>query len=161
VAVLVALDPTRARQVPAHCSSTQDRQEERAKQSLARLHESRKPILSLHKSGISVMIMLILTGLIDLTVRAWTDRFESGARVAIRPVPRRRSRVPGTGSARFKKPASSAIIDHRGGQLKMDFFSWNRAAMGQLTAQDDGIRRSLRSVGNALCFSATCGYALG
>ena len=42
------------------------------------------------------------------------------------------------------------IIDKRPEQLKMDFFLWSRATVGQLIEQEYGIMLHVRSVGRYL-----------
>lgn len=42
------------------------------------------------------------------------------------------------------------IIDKRPEQLKMDFFLWSRAAVGQLIEQEYGIKLKVRSIGRYL-----------
>ena len=121
------------------------------KQTLEQLHERRKQVVRLYKSGIGVMKIAGMTGLSYPAVRVCVDLFESGGWAAIRPSPRGRSR--GTGrilSAVQEATIQRTIIDNRPEQLKMDFFLWSRAAVGQLIEQEYGIKLPVRSVGKYL-----------
>ena len=92
-----------------------------------------------------------LTGLTYPTVRDTIDRFEEGGWAAIRP--RRRGRPKGHGrvlSAAQEEAIQRIIIDKSPEQLKMDFFLWSRAAVGQLIEQEYGIKLLARSVGKYL-----------
>ena len=121
------------------------------KQTLEQLHERRKQVVRLHKKGIGVMQIVGMTGLSYPAVRVCIDLFESGGWAAIRPAARGRSR--GTGrilSAAQEEAIQRTIIDKRPEQLKMDFFLWSRAAVGQLIEQEYGIKLHVRSVGKYL-----------
>jgi transposase len=84
-------------------------------------------------------------------VRVCIDLFDAGGWHAIRPALRGRS--PGVGRVLTEMQEDSiqrTIIDKRPEQLKMDFFLWSRAAVGQLIEQEYGIKLHVRSVGKYL-----------
>jgi transposase len=121
------------------------------KQTLEQLHERRKQVLRLHKKAIGVMRIVEMTGLSYPAVRACIDLFDAGGWGAIRPALRGRS--PGTGRTLTQAQEDSIqriIIDNRPEQLKMDFFLWSRAAVGQLIEQEYDIKLHVRSVGKYL-----------
>ena len=121
------------------------------KQTLEQLHERRKQVVRLHKKGIGVMQIVGMTGLSYPAVRVCVDLFETGGWAAIRPALRGRS--AGTGrslTAAQEASIQHTIIDKRPEQLKMDFFLWSRAAVGQLIEQEFGIKLHVRSVGKYL-----------
>jgi transposase len=121
------------------------------KQTLEQLHERRRQVVSLHKSGVSVMKIAGLTGLSCPAVRVCVGLFESGGWAAIRPTPRGRSRGTGRILCAVQEASNQrTIIDHRPEQLKMDFFLWSRAAVGQLIEQEYGVKLPVRSVGKYL-----------
>ena len=118
------------------------------KQTLEQLHERRKQVIRLHKTGIKIMQTVAMTGLSYPCVRAAIDLFEAGGWAAIRPACRGRSR----GDARILSPVQEQaiqriIIENRPEQLKMDFCLWSRIAVGQLIEQEFGIELHIRSVG--------------
>ena len=120
-------------------------------QTLEQLHERRKQVVRLHKNGIKIMKIVELTGLTYPTVRATIDLFETGGWAAIRPA--RRGRPKGNGrvlSAAQEDAIQRIIIDKRPEQLKMDFFLWSRAAVGQLIEQEYGLKLQVRSIGKYL-----------
>src|ERR1035437_5009754 len=121
------------------------------KQTLEQLHERRKQVVRLHKKDVKIMQIVAMTGLSYPAVRACIDLFDAGGWSAIRPALRGRSRgvgrmlaQPGTGSIQ------RIIIDKRPEQLKMDFFLWSRAGVGQLIEQEYGFKLHVRSVGKYL-----------
>ena len=121
------------------------------KQTLEQLHERRKQVVRLHKKAMGVMQIVSLTGLSHPGVRACIDLFEVGGWPAIRPA--LRGRTPGLGralSAAQEEDIQRIIIDKRPEQLKMDFFLWSRAAVGQLIEQEYGIKLHVRSIGKYL-----------
>ena len=121
------------------------------RQTLEQLHERRKQVVRLHKKGIGVMQIVAMTGLSYPAVRVCVDLFEAGGWAAVQPALRGRS--PGTGrslSAVQEATIQRTIIDKRPEQLKMDFFLWSRAAVGQLIEQEYGIKLHVRSVGKYL-----------
>ena len=121
------------------------------KQTLEQLHERRKQVVRLHKTGIKIMQVVDMTGLSYPAVRACIDLFEAGGWSAIRPALRGRS--PGVGRTLTQAQEDSIqriIIDKRPEQLKMDFFLWSRAAVGQLIEQEYSIKLHVRSVGKYL-----------
>ncbi len=121
------------------------------KQTLEQLHERRKQVVRLHKRGIKIMQIVTLTGLSYPAVRATLDRFAEGGWPAIRPSARGRARGDGRClSAAQEEAIRRTIIDKRPEQLKMDFFLWSRAAVGQLIEQEYGIKLQVRSVGKYL-----------
>ncbi len=121
------------------------------KQTLEQLHERRKQVVRLHKKGIKIMQIIGMTGLSYPAVRACIDLFDTGGWLAIRPAMRGRSRGAGrTLSPEQEDLIQQAIIDKRPEQLKMDFFLWSRAAVGQLIEQEYGIKLHVRSVGKYL-----------
>jgi transposase len=121
------------------------------KQTLEQLHERRKQVVRLHKKGIGVMQIVGMTGLSYPAVRVCVDLFESGGWAAIRPAGRGRSAGTGrTLSVVQEATIQRTIIDKRPEQLKMDFFLWSRAAVGQLIEQEYGIKLHVRSVGKYL-----------
>ncbi len=120
-------------------------------QTLEQLHERRKQVVRLHKKAIKIMKIVELSGLTYPTVRATIDLFEEGGWAAIRPA--RRGRPKGDGralSAVQEETIQRIIIDKRPEQLKMDFFLWSRAAVGQLIEQEYGIKLPVRSIGKYL-----------
>jgi transposase len=121
------------------------------KQTLEQLHERRKQVVRLHKKAIGIMQIVEMTGLSYPAVRACIDLFDAGGWSAIRPALRGRSL--GTGRTLTQAQEDSIqriIIDNRPEQLKMDFFLWSRAAVGQLIDQEYGIKLHVRSVGKYL-----------
>jgi transposase len=120
-------------------------------QTLEQLHERRKQAVRLHKKAIKIMKIVELTGLSYPTVRATFDRFKEGGWTAIRPA--RRGRTKGDGqvlSAAQEAALQRIIIDKHPEQLKMDFFLWSRAAVGQLIKQEYDIKLPARSIGKYL-----------
>ena len=92
-----------------------------------------------------------MTGLSYPAVRVCVDLFEAGGGAAIRPAGRGRSSGTGrTLSAAQEATIQRTIIDKRPEQLKIDFFLWSRAAVGQLIEQEYGIKLHVRSVGKYL-----------
>ncbi len=88
-----------------------------------------------------------MTGLSYLAVRATLDRFAEGGWAAIRPATRGRARGDGRCLSEAQEDAiRRIIIDKRPEQLKMEFFLWSRAAVGQLIEQEYGTERSGRDV---------------
>jgi transposase len=121
------------------------------KQTLEQLHERRKQVVRLHKKGIKIMQIVALTGLSYPPVRAAIDLFEAGGWSAIRPALRGRSRGDGRVLSQVQEDTiQRMIIDKRPEQLKMDFYLWSRAAVGQLIEQEFGIKLQTRSVGKYL-----------
>src|ERR1700693_4449734 len=62
------------------------------KQTLEQLHEWRKQVARLHRKGIKIMQIVLMTGLSDPAVRATLDRFVEGGWASIRPATRGRAR---------------------------------------------------------------------
>ena len=121
------------------------------KQTLEQLHERRKQVVRLHKKAIKIMQIVAMTGLSYPAVRATLDRFAEGGWSAIRPSARGRARGDGRRLSEAQEEAiRRTIIDKRPEQLKMDFFLWSRAAVGQLIEQEYGIKLQVRSVGKYL-----------
>lgn len=121
------------------------------KQTLEQLHERRKQVVRLHKKAIKIMKIVELTGLSYPAVRAAIDLFKEGGWQAIRPACRGRARGDGRTLSQVQEDAiKRTIIDKRPEQLKMDFFLWSRAAVGQLIEQEYGIKMQVRSVGKYL-----------
>jgi len=121
------------------------------KQTLEQLHERRKQVVRLHKKGIKIMQIVSMTGLSYPAVRATIDRFSEGGWTAVRPATRGRMRGDGRCLSEAQEDAiRRTIIDKRPEQLKMEFFLWSRAAVGQLIEQEYGIRLHVRSVGKYL-----------
>lgn len=121
------------------------------KQTLEQLHERRKQVVRLHKKAIGVMQIVSMTGLSYPAVRACIDLFEVGGWPAIRPALRGRSQGDGRTLTQAQEDSiQRTIIDKRPEQLKMDFFLWSRAAVGQLIEQEFGIKLHVRSVGKYL-----------
>ena len=121
------------------------------KQTLEQLHERRKQVVRLHKKDIKIMQIVSMTGLSYPAVRATIDLFEAGGWAAIRPTSRGRSRGDGRCLSEIQEDTiRRTIIDKRPEQLKMDFFLWSRAAVGQLIEQEYGIKLHIRSVGKYL-----------
>lgn len=120
-------------------------------QTLERLHERRKQVVRLHRSGHGVMRIVELSGLSYPAVRKAIDLYEAGGLAAVSPAPR--GREPGAGrslSAEQEGHIRRIICDKRPEQLKMDFALWNRAAVMQLIEREFGIKLSVRGVGNYL-----------
>lgn len=121
------------------------------RQTLEQLHERRKQVVRLHKKGIGVMQIVGMTGLSYPAVRVCVDLFEAGGWAAVRPAGRGRSAGAGrTLSAVQEATIQRTIIDKRPEQLRMDFFLWSRAAVGQLIEQEYGLKLHVRSVGKYL-----------
>ncbi len=121
------------------------------KQSLEQLHERRKQVVRLHKKAIKIMQIVSMTGLSYPTVRATLDLFAEGGWAAIRPAARGRARGDGRSLSEAQEDAiRRMIIDKRPEQLKMDFFLWSRAAVGQFIEQEYGITLHVRSIGKYL-----------
>lgn len=121
------------------------------KQTLEQLHERRKQVVRLHKRAMGVMQIVSMTGLSYPAVRRCIDLFDEGGWPAIRPALRGRSQGLGrTLSQAQEDSLQRSIIDQRPEQLKMDFFLWSRAAVGQLIEQEYGIELQVRSVGKYL-----------
>jgi len=118
---------------------------------VVRLHERRKQVVRLHRSGMGVMRIKELTGLSYPTVRRTIDLFEEGGWAAIKPAARGRS----TGDGRRLTPEQEELIrrmicDKRPEQLKLDFALWTRAAVMELILRELGIRLSVRGTGKYL-----------
>jgi transposase len=121
------------------------------KQTLEQLHERRKQVVRLHKKGIKIMQIVAMTGLSYPAVRACIDLFDAGGWAGIRPALRGRSRGVGRLLSQAQEDSiQRIIIDKRPEQLKMDFFLWSRAAVGQLIEQEYGLKLQVRSVGKYL-----------
>jgi transposase len=121
------------------------------RQTLEQLHERRKQVVRLHRKGIKIMQIVSMTGLSYPAVRATLDRFEEGGWSAVRPTARGRARGDGRCLSEAQEDAiRRIIIDKRPEQLKMEFFLWSRAAVGQLIEQEYGITLHVRSVGKYL-----------
>ena len=121
------------------------------KQTLEQLHERRKQVVRLHKKAIKIMQIVTMTGLSYPAVRATIDLFEEGGWSAIRPAFRGRARGDGrTLTPVQEETIQRIIIDKRPEQLKMNFFLWNRAAVGQLIEEEYGIKLHVRSIGKYL-----------
>jgi transposase len=120
-------------------------------QTLEQLHERRKQVVRLHKKDIKIMQIVSMTGLSYPAVRATIDLFEDGGWSAIRPTCRGRERGDGrTLTPVQEEVIQRTIIDKRPEQLKMNFFLWSRAAVGQLIEQEYGIKLHVRSIGKYL-----------
>ncbi|ABM39020.1 ISXo7 transposase [Polaromonas naphthalenivorans CJ2] len=97
------------------------------------------------------MQIVSMTGLSYPAVRRCIDLFDEGGWPAIRPALRGRTQGLGrTLSQAQEDSLQRSIIDQRPEQLKMDFFLWSRAAVGQLIEQEYGIELQVRSVGKYL-----------
>ena len=121
------------------------------KQTLEQLHERRKQVIRLHKKGVKIMQIVSMTGLSYPAVRITIDRFSEGGWTAVRPAARGRMRGDGRCLSEAQEDAiRRTIIDKRPEQLKMEFFLWSRAAVGQLIEQEYGIKLHVRSVGKYL-----------
>ena len=97
------------------------------------------------------MQIVAMTGLSYPAVRATIDLFAEGGWSAIRPAAQGRARGDGRCLSEVQEEAiRRTIIDKRPEQLKMDFFLWSRAAVGQLIEQEYGIRLQVRNVGKYL-----------
>ena len=101
--------------------------------------------------AIKIMQIVSMTGLSYPAVRATIDLFLVGGWSAIRPASRGRARGDGRCLSEIQEEViRRTIIDKRPEQLKMDFFLWSRAAVGQLIEQEYGIKLHVRSVGKYL-----------
>lgn len=121
------------------------------KQTLEQLYERRKQVVRLHKRAMGVMQIVSLTGLSYPAVRRCVDLFDAGGWPAIRPTARGRNQGLGRTLSQVQEDSlQRTIIDQRPEQLKMDFFLWSRAAVGQLIEQEYGIKLHVRSVGKYL-----------
>ena len=121
------------------------------RQTLEQLHERRKQVVRLHKKAIKIMQIVSMTGLSYPAVRATIDWFADG-RVVGHPAGKPgRARGDGRCLSEIQEEViRRTIIDKRPEQLKMGFFLWSRAAVGQLIEQEDGIKLHVRSVGKYL-----------
>ncbi|MEC5213944.1 transposase [Polaromonas sp. CG_9.5] len=125
--------------------------EDARSQTLERLHERRKQVVRLHKQGIKIMQIVPMTGLSYPTVRSAIDLFESGGWSAVKPSLRGRARGDGRVLSQVQEDTiQRLIIDTRPEQLKMDFYLWSRAAVGQLISQEFGITLQVCSIGKYL-----------
>ena len=94
------------------------------------------------------MKIVELSGLTYPTVPVTIERFEEGGWAAIRPTDHGCSRGNGwVLSAAQEDAIQRIIIDKRPEQLKMDFFLWSRAEVGQPIEQGYAIKLPVRSVG--------------
>ena len=94
------------------------------------------------------MKIVELSGLTYPTVPVTIERFEEGGWAAIRPTDHSCSRGNDwVLSAAQEDAIQRIIIDKRPEQLKMDFFLWSRAEVGQPIEQGYAIKLPVRSVG--------------
>lgn len=125
--------------------------EDARRQTLEQLHERRKQVVRLHKRGHGVMQIVDMSGLSYPTVRNTIDLFEQGGWAAIKPASR--GHKTGEGrllSAEQEQALRITICDKRPEQLKMDFYLWSRAAVGELIRREYGIDLGVRTVGKLL-----------
>lgn len=125
--------------------------EDARRQTLEQLHERRKQVVRLHKRGHGVMQIVDMSGLSYPTVRNTIDLFEQGGWAAIKPASR--GHKTGEGrllSAEQEQAIRITICDKRPEQLKMDFYLWSRAAVGELIRREYGIDLGVRTVGKLL-----------
>lgn len=97
------------------------------------------------------MQIVSMMGLSFPAVRDTIDLFEGEGWTAIRPTCRGRAQ----GDGRTLTPAQEEVIqrilnDKRPEQLKVNFFLWSCAAVGQLIEQEYGIKLHVRSIGKYL-----------
>ena len=98
-----------------------------------------------------VMQIVPMTGLSYPTVRSAIDLYEAGGWSAVRPALRGRAKGDGRVLSQEQEDTiQRLIIDTRPEQLKMDFGLWSRGAVGQLIAQEFGIKLQVRSIGKYL-----------
>jgi transposase len=133
------------------CLMIRMEKENARKQTLEQLHERRKQVVRLHQKshqdhadrrddGLELSGGAGHAG--PVCRRGWS---------AIRPSARGRARGDGRCLSAVQEEAiRRTIIDKRPEQLKMDFFLWSRAAVGQLIEQEYGIKLQVRSVGKYL-----------
>lgn len=125
--------------------------EDARKQTLEQLHERRKQGVRLHKRGLGIMKIVELSGLSYPTVRKTIDLFEAGGWSAIRPASRGRQVGQGRRlTAEQERKIRALICDKRPEQLKLDFYLWSRAAVGELIRSEYGIEFGVRTVGKLL-----------
>lgn len=97
------------------------------------------------------MEIIELSGLSYPAVRRAIEAFEAGGWSALKPAKRGRK----TGYGRCLSPEQEAsicriICDKRPEQLKMDFYLWSRAAVGELIRLECGVELNVRTVGKLL-----------
>ena len=125
--------------------------EDARKQSLEQLHERRKQVVRLHKRKLGIMQIVELSGLSYPTVRNTIKLFEAGGWPAIKPAARGHKHGEGRRLSADQEAAIRRIIcDSRPEQLKMDFYLWSRAAVGELIRREYGIELGVRTVGKWL-----------
>lgn len=125
--------------------------EDARKQTLEQLHERRKQVVRLHRRGHRVMQIVDMSGLSYPTVRNTIDLFEQGGWAAIKPAAR--GRKVGVGrclTTAQEQTIRATICDNRPEQLKMDFYLWTRAAVGELIRCECGVELSVRTIGKLL-----------
>ncbi|MFO1385748.1 MAG: winged helix-turn-helix domain-containing protein [Chitinivorax sp.] len=125
--------------------------EDARKQSLEQLHERRKQVVRLHKRKLGIMQIVELSGLSYPTVRNTIKLFEQAAGS---PSNRRHVATKHGEGRRLSADQEAAIrriiCDSRPEQLKMDFYLWSRAAVGELIRREYGIELGVRTVGKWL-----------
>ena len=125
--------------------------EDARKQSLEQLYERRKQVVRLHKRQLGIMQIVELSGLSYPTVRNTITLYEAGGWPAIKPAAR--GNKPGEGrrlTPEQEATIRTTICDKRPEQLKMDFYLWSRAAVGELIRREHGIELGVRTVGKLL-----------
>ena len=121
------------------------------KLSASALHELRRQVIRLHKSGHKVMRIVELTGLSWPAVRKAIDNYEAEGAKSLKPKERGRSQGDGRSlSAEQELHIRRLISEKRPEQLKMEFALWTRGAVMELIARECGIPLKIRAVGNYL-----------
>lgn len=125
--------------------------EDARKQTLEQLHERRKQVVRLHKRNIDIMQIVEMSGLSYPTVRNTINLFEIGGWPAIKPAARGHKLGEGRRlTAEQEAAIRTTICDKRPEQMKMDFYLWSRAAVGELIRREYGVEFGVRTVGKLL-----------
>ena len=120
-------------------------------QSRGVLHERRKQVIRLHKSGVKPMQLVAQTGLSWTAVNRALKLFADGGWAALRPLEKgRKLGVDRALSAEQEAQIRALICEKRPEQLKMEFALWTRAAVMQLIERECAIALKVRAVGNYL-----------
>lgn len=97
------------------------------------------------------MQIVDMSGLSYPTVRNTIDLFEQGGWAAIKPAARGNKFGEGRRlTAAQEQAICTTICDKRPEQLKMDFYLWSRAAVGELIRRECDVELGVRTVGKLL-----------
>jgi transposase len=101
--------------------------------------------------GTTFMAAAAQFGVSEPTISNWMRRYHQGGEAAL--APRRRGRAPAEQMALLpwqQAQIVKAIREKNPDQLKLPFYLWTRAAVGDLIERRFGIRLAVRTVGNYL-----------